>query len=100
MKPGVISIPHGWGHLMDGIKLGIAQQHAGVNTNILTDDLLLDSLSGNAVLNGIEVSLTKDPAKSEDSKQPEGALSTRSLNAHGLNINQLASAVTGIVTRH
>jgi len=60
MKPGVISIPHGWGHLMDGIKLGIAQQHAGVNTNILTDDLLLDSLSGNAVLNGIEVSLTKD----------------------------------------
>jgi anaerobic selenocysteine-containing dehydrogenase len=60
MKPGVISIPHGWGHQMEGIKLGIAQQHAGVNTNILTDDLLLDSLSGNAVLNGIEVSLAKD----------------------------------------
>lgn len=60
MNPGVISIPHGWGHQMEGIKLSIAQQHAGVNTNILTDDLLLDSLSGNAVLNGIEVSLAKD----------------------------------------
>jgi len=60
MKPGVISIPHGWGHQFEDIKLGIAQQHAGVNSNILTDDLLLDSLSGNAVLNGIPVSLTKD----------------------------------------
>lgn len=60
MKPGVISIPHGWGHQADGIKLGIAQQHAGVNTNILTDDQHLDTLSGNAVLNGIEVSVTKE----------------------------------------
>ena len=60
MKPGVISIPHGWGHRADGIKLGIAQQHAGVNTNILTDDQFLDSLSGNAVLNGIKVSITKE----------------------------------------
>ena len=60
MKPGVISIPHGWGHRADGIKLGIAQQHAGVNTNILTDDQFLDSLSGNAVLNGIRVSVTKE----------------------------------------
>jgi len=59
MKPGVISIPHGWGHQAAGIKLGIAQQHAGVNTNILTDDEFLDSLSGNAVLNGIPVSVAK-----------------------------------------
>ena len=60
IKPGVISIPHGWGHGADGIRLGIAQQHAGVNTNLLTDHLLLDGLSGNAVLNGIPVSLEKD----------------------------------------
>jgi len=59
MKPGVISIPHGWGHQLDGIRLGIAQQHAGVNTNILTDDRFLDSLSGNAALNGVPVSITK-----------------------------------------
>jgi len=60
MKPGVISIPHGWGHDADGINLGIAQQHAGVNTNLLTDHQFLDSLSGNAALNGVPVSLTKD----------------------------------------
>jgi anaerobic selenocysteine-containing dehydrogenase len=59
MKPGVISIPHGWGHQVDGIRLGIAQKHAGVNTNILTDDLFLDSVSGNTALNGVPVSLVK-----------------------------------------
>lgn len=59
MKPGVISIPHGWGHQMAGIKLAIAKQHAGVNTNILTDDEFLDSLSGNAALNGVPVSVCK-----------------------------------------
>ena len=59
MMPGVISIPHGWGHQMDGVELGVARQHAGVNTNILTDDYFLDSLSGNAALNGVPVSLSK-----------------------------------------
>lgn len=60
MMPGVISIPHGWGHQMDGVQLSVAKQHAGVNTNILTDDHFLDSLSGNAALNGIPVSVCKD----------------------------------------
>ncbi len=60
MMPGVISIPHGWGHDMAGVNLSIAQQHAGVNTNILTDENFLDSLSGNAALNGVPVSLNKE----------------------------------------
>jgi anaerobic selenocysteine-containing dehydrogenase len=60
MKPGVISIPHGWGHGAEGTRLGVAQQHPGVNTNLLTDHAFLDSLSGNAVLNGIPVALVKD----------------------------------------
>jgi len=59
MMPGVISIPHGWGHQMDGVELGIASEHAGVNTNILTDDQFLDTVSGNAALNGVPVSLSK-----------------------------------------
>jgi anaerobic selenocysteine-containing dehydrogenase len=62
MMPGVVSIPHGWGHQGDGIRLGIARQHAGVNTNLLTDELFLDSISGNAALNGVPVSLIKDNA--------------------------------------
>jgi len=59
MMPGVISIPHGWGHQVDGVKLSVARQHAGVNTNILTDEHFLDTLSGNAALNGVPVALSK-----------------------------------------
>ena len=69
MKPGVISIPHGWGHQLDGIRLGIAQQHAGVNTNILTDDRFLDSLSGNAALNAVPVSVTKVTRQLQENQQ-------------------------------
>ena len=57
MMPGVISIPHGWGHQLEGVKLSIAEQHAGVNTNILTDELFIDKVSGNAALNGVPVSI-------------------------------------------
>jgi anaerobic selenocysteine-containing dehydrogenase len=55
IRPGVVSIPHGWGHDLDGIELGVARRHAGVNSNLLADDELIDPLSGNAVLNGIPV---------------------------------------------
>ncbi len=44
---------------MDGTSLSIAKEHAGVNTNILTDESFLDSLSGNAALNGVPVSVNK-----------------------------------------
>lgn len=60
MMPGVISIPHGWGHQMEGVRLEVASKHAGVNTNILTDNYFLDTLSGNAALNGVPVRLSKD----------------------------------------
>lgn len=56
IMPGVISLPHGWGHLLSGTRMETASKHAGVNMNILTDDLEAD-LSGNAVLNGIPVVL-------------------------------------------
>ena len=55
IRPGVVSIPHGWGHDLDGVELGVARRHAGVNSNLLADDELIDPLSGNAVLNGIPV---------------------------------------------
>ncbi|MCX7169608.1 MAG: molybdopterin oxidoreductase family protein [Proteobacteria bacterium] len=59
MMPGTVSLPHGWGHDRDGIQLDIASAHAGVSANDLTDDRLLDRLSGNAALNGVPVSLTR-----------------------------------------
>lgn len=54
---GVVSIPHGWGHDRKGVKQKIAQAHAGVSVNDLTDDRLIDKLSGNAAVNGVPVEL-------------------------------------------
>jgi anaerobic selenocysteine-containing dehydrogenase len=55
---GVVSLPHGWGHDLPGVSLSVAGRHAGVNTNLLTDEDVLDPLSGTARLNGIPVSVT------------------------------------------
>jgi anaerobic selenocysteine-containing dehydrogenase len=55
IRPGVVSIPHGWGHDRPGTRLAVASEHAGVNSNVLSDDELFDPVSGNAVLNGIPV---------------------------------------------
>ncbi len=55
VRPGVVSIPHGWGHGLDGTRSAVANAHAGVNSNVLADDRLLDGPSGTAVLNGIPV---------------------------------------------
>jgi anaerobic selenocysteine-containing dehydrogenase len=57
LMPGVVSIPHGWGHGRKGVKQKIAQAHAGVSVNDLTDDTLIDQLSGNAAVNGVPVEL-------------------------------------------
>jgi hypothetical protein len=56
--PGVVSLPHGFGHGAAGARLSVAARHAGVNSNLLTDEEGLDALSGNAVLNGIPVAIT------------------------------------------
>jgi anaerobic selenocysteine-containing dehydrogenase len=57
IAPGVVSIPHGFGHDLPGVELSVARAHAGVNANRLTDDLRVDPLSGTAVLNGIPVTV-------------------------------------------
>ncbi len=57
IRPGVVSIPHGWGHGDPGVQLRVAREHAGVNSNILTDELGIDPVSGNSILNGIPVSV-------------------------------------------
>jgi anaerobic selenocysteine-containing dehydrogenase len=57
IMPGVVSVPHGWGHDAPGIALRVASAHAGVNSNLLADELAMDPLSGNAVLNGILVTI-------------------------------------------
>jgi anaerobic selenocysteine-containing dehydrogenase len=55
IMPGVVSIPHGWGHKRSGVRLAIAREHAGVSMNDLTDDKRLDALTGNAAFSGVTV---------------------------------------------
>jgi anaerobic selenocysteine-containing dehydrogenase len=55
IMPGVVSMPHGWGHDAPGVRLSVAREHAGVNSNLLADETQIEPLSGNAVLNGIPV---------------------------------------------
>ncbi len=55
MMPGVISIPHGWGHHLAGIQLQVAHTKAGVNVNELTSNERIDVPTGNAVFNGLAV---------------------------------------------
>lgn len=58
MQAGVVSLPHGWGHARGGTRIGIAEAHAGVSPNDLTDEQFLDAVSGNAALNGVPVTVS------------------------------------------
>ena len=55
VMPGVVSLPHGWGHGRPGARMEVAAANAGVNSNVLTDPAALDPVSGTSVLNGIPV---------------------------------------------
>jgi anaerobic selenocysteine-containing dehydrogenase len=58
VSPGVVSLPHGWGHDEPGTAAGVATRQPGVNSNVLASGNELDPLSGTAVLNGIPVQIT------------------------------------------
>jgi anaerobic selenocysteine-containing dehydrogenase len=58
IKPGVVSMPHGWGHGKPGTRMSVANGSPGVNTNILSPPTFLDEPSGNGALNGIPVTVT------------------------------------------
>lgn len=57
MMAGVVSLPHGFGHGREGVRLNVATSHPGVSVNDLTDDQILDVLSGNAAFNGVPVTV-------------------------------------------
>jgi hypothetical protein len=59
MMPGVVCLPHGYGHGVPGTRLSVAVQHAGVSFNDLADEDLLDELSGTAVVNGVPVEVAR-----------------------------------------
>jgi anaerobic selenocysteine-containing dehydrogenase len=57
IMPGVVSLPHGWGHDLPGVRLGVASRRPGVNTNRLLAAREVDAPSGASVLNGVPVAV-------------------------------------------
>ncbi|MBK9520849.1 MAG: molybdopterin-dependent oxidoreductase [Rhodocyclaceae bacterium] len=58
VMPGVVSLPHGWGHDVPGTGQHLASQRPGANLNALFDENWRDPLSGNSVLSGIPIAMT------------------------------------------
>lgn len=63
IKPGVVSMPHGWGHGKPGTRMAVANGSPGVNTNVLSPPTFIDEPSGNGALNGIPVTIVDDQAR-------------------------------------
>jgi anaerobic selenocysteine-containing dehydrogenase len=61
IMPGVVSLPHGFGHVHDDTRLEVARQHAGASINVLTDAAEIDELSGVAALSGVRVEVRLAP---------------------------------------
>ena len=59
IMPNVVSIPHGFGHARAGVQMDIANAHAGVSLNDLTDELLIDELTGNSAFSGVPVRILR-----------------------------------------
>ena len=59
MAEGVVSLPHGWGHDLPGVRLSVATARPGANANRVVDDAEIDVPSGTSVLNGVPVEVTR-----------------------------------------
>jgi anaerobic selenocysteine-containing dehydrogenase len=55
MRPGVVSLPHGWGHAAAAPFLRTAGQRPGVSFNDWSDDAETESVVGQSILNGVAV---------------------------------------------
>ena len=69
--PGVVSLPHGWGHNLPGTRLSVANEHAGVNSNVLAPGTYVDVVSGNAAVNGFPVTIAPSSATGSGSEDRE-----------------------------
>jgi anaerobic selenocysteine-containing dehydrogenase len=70
VQPGVVSLPHGWGHDEPQARMTVAVERPGVNVNLLTDDTEVDPLTGNAVFNGVRVTVVAHAGDAPDEEQP------------------------------
>jgi anaerobic selenocysteine-containing dehydrogenase len=67
IMPGVVCMPHGWGHDRPGTRLSVASAHAGASINDLTDELAVDAVSGNAAFSGVPVTVEAMPNQARKS---------------------------------
>ncbi len=70
IMPGVISVPHGWGHDREGVQLGVARKVAGQSVNDIIGSSRVEAVTAMAQLNGIPV--TVEPAKGAKSRKKAG----------------------------
>lgn len=70
VMPGVVSLPHGWGHAGLTPWQSVAAEHAGVSSNDWSDETQVEDVVGQSILNGVPVTLA---AASADSSFPRGA---------------------------
>jgi anaerobic selenocysteine-containing dehydrogenase len=61
MRPGVVSLPHGWGHDLDGMTMAIAEARPGANINAISDSRRMDLPTYNAAFNGLNVEVARAP---------------------------------------
>ena len=69
IMPGVVSIPHGFGHTKKGTRVPVAEQKPGVSVNDLTDPMRIDPLTGNAAFSGLELEIIKVEEHRKTSKK-------------------------------
>jgi anaerobic selenocysteine-containing dehydrogenase len=63
IMPGVVSLPHGWGHNRDGVRLQVATSHPGASVNDITDEYRVDQVTGTAAVTAIPVTVTARPTQ-------------------------------------
>jgi anaerobic selenocysteine-containing dehydrogenase len=80
IMPGVVSLPHGFGHTREGARLSVAgaAENAGVSLNDLTDDARVDRLTGNAALNGVAVVLARVEVEVDEGTRPRPRIAAQS----------------------
>jgi anaerobic selenocysteine-containing dehydrogenase len=86
IMPGVVCLPHGWGHDREGIQLEVASRHPGASINDLTDHDFVDPLSGNAALSAVPVTVSplRGPRSSSDRGNTSESLGVNASPEHSL----------------
>lgn len=59
VMPGVVSLPHGWGHKASAPWQSVAGANPGVSANDFTDDQRVEGVVGQSILNGVPVKIRR-----------------------------------------